>query len=44
MWLDGTLHAIDPDAQISYDPAAPENTLVTERAPAQDFCRFLGWD
>lgn len=24
VWLDGTLHAIDPDAQISYDPAAPE--------------------
>ncbi|HWT09526.1 MAG TPA: nitroreductase [Roseomonas sp.] len=25
------------------DPDAPENTLVTERAPARDFCRFLGW-
>lgn len=26
------------------DADAPENTLVTERAPARDFCRFLGWD
>jgi nitroreductase len=26
------------------DPAAPENTLVTDRAPAQAFCRFLGWE
>ncbi|WP_137124760.1 nitroreductase [Roseomonas sp. HF4] len=26
------------------DPAAPENTLVTERVPAAEFCRFLGWD
>ena len=26
------------------DPAAPENTLVTERAPAAEFCRFLGWE
>ena len=26
------------------DPAAPENTLVTERAPAAEFCRFQGWD
>ena len=26
------------------DPAAVENRLETERAPAQEFCRFLGWD
>lgn len=26
------------------DPAAPENTLVTERAPAAEFCRFEGWE
>jgi nitroreductase len=26
------------------DPAAPENTLVTERAAAAEFCAFLGWD
>jgi len=26
------------------DPAAPENGLVTERAPAREFCRFLGWE
>jgi nitroreductase len=26
------------------DPSAAENTLVTERAPAREFCRFLGWD
>ncbi|MBR0679799.1 nitroreductase [Roseomonas eburnea] len=26
------------------DPEAPENGLVTERAPAREFCRFLGWD
>jgi len=26
------------------DPAAPENTLVTERVPAREFCAFLGWD
>lgn len=26
------------------DPAAPENTLVTERVPAAEFCRFLGWE
>jgi nitroreductase len=26
------------------DPSAPENALVTERAPAEDFCRFLGWE
>jgi nitroreductase len=26
------------------DPAAPENALVTERAPARDFCAFLGWE
>lgn len=26
------------------DPAAPENTLVTERVPAAEFCRFQGWD
>ena len=25
------------------DPAAPENALVTERVPAREFCRFLGW-
>ncbi len=25
------------------DPAAPENTLVTERAPAAEFCAFRGW-
>jgi nitroreductase len=25
------------------DPAAVVNTLVTERAPARDFCHFLGW-
>ncbi len=25
------------------DPEAPENTLVTERVPAREFCRFLGW-
>jgi len=26
------------------DPSAPENTLVTDRAPARDFCAFRGWD
>lgn len=26
------------------DPAAPENALVTDRAPARDFCAFRGWD
>ena len=26
------------------DPAAPENTLVTERMPAAEFCAFSGWD
>jgi nitroreductase len=26
------------------DLAAPENALVTERAPAAEFCRFQGWD
>lgn len=26
------------------DPAAPENTLVTERVPAAEFCAFSGWD
>lgn len=26
------------------DPDAPENGLVTERVPAAEFCRFLGWD
>ncbi len=26
------------------DPDAAENTLVTERAPAREFCAFLGWD
>ncbi|BDG73856.1 nitroreductase [Roseomonas fluvialis] len=26
------------------DPSAPENTLVTERATAAEFCAFLGWD
>ncbi|WP_198370395.1 nitroreductase family protein [Roseomonas rosulenta] len=26
------------------DPAAPENALVTERAPAAEFCSFQGWD
>lgn len=26
------------------DPAAPENTLMTERAPAAEFCAFMGWD
>ena len=26
------------------DPTAPENSLVTERAPAAEFCRFQGWD
>lgn len=26
------------------DPSAPENALVTERAPASEFCRFQGWD
>ncbi|CAH0251655.1 nitroreductase [Roseomonas sp. CECT 9278] len=26
------------------DPAAPENTLVTDRAPAAEFCSFAGWD
>lgn len=26
------------------DLSAPENTLVTERAPAAEFCRFQGWD
>jgi nitroreductase len=26
------------------DPSAPENTLVTERAPAAEFCHFQGWD
>jgi nitroreductase len=25
------------------DPGAPENSLVTERVPAREFCRFLGW-
>lgn len=25
------------------DPDAPENALVTERVPAREFCRFLGW-
>ncbi len=25
------------------DPAAPENTLVTERAPAAEFTHFAGW-
>jgi hypothetical protein len=25
------------------DPAAVENGLVTERAPARDFTRFAGW-
>jgi nitroreductase len=26
------------------DPAAPENTLVTERVAAAEFCAFAGWD
>jgi nitroreductase len=26
------------------DPAAAENTLVTERVPAAEFCAFMGWD
>lgn len=26
------------------DPDAAVNTLVTERAPARDFCHFLGWE
>jgi len=26
------------------DPAAPENSLMTDRVPAREFCRFLGWD
>lgn len=26
------------------DPAAVENSLATERVPAREFCRFLGWD
>jgi len=26
------------------DPGAPENGLVTERVPAREFCRFLGWE
>ncbi len=26
------------------DPDAVVNTLATERAPARDFCRFLGWE
>ncbi len=26
------------------DPTAPENTLVTERAPAAEFCAFTGWE
>ncbi len=26
------------------DPAAPENTLETERVPAAEFCAFSGWD
>jgi nitroreductase len=26
------------------DPTAPENSLVTDRAPARDFCAFRGWD
>ena len=26
------------------DPTAPENSLVTERAPAAEVCRFQGWD
>lgn len=25
------------------DPGAPENGLVTDRVPAREFCRFLGW-
>jgi hypothetical protein len=25
------------------DPAAVENSLETERAPAQEFTRFAGW-
>ena len=26
------------------DPDAIENSLTTDRAPAREFCRFLGWD
>ena len=26
------------------DPDAPENALVTERAPAREFAALLGWD